>query len=202
MWNENYGMENKELIKKSFLEAQHVLEVFISDEGNFDKVQRAGDLLVEMFRNGGKVFSCGNGGSLCDAMHFAEELTGRFRNDRPALPALAIADASHLTCVSNDMGYEAVFGRYIEALGKPGDVLFAISTSGNSGNVLEAIRVARAKQMKVIGLTGKTGGKMKELCDVSIVVPWKEYSDRVQEIHIKIIHILIEYIEQALFQTH
>lgn len=202
MWNENYGMENKELIKKSFLEAQHVLEEFISDEGNFDKVQMAGDLLVEMFRNGGKVFSCGNGGSLCDAMHFAEELTGRFRNDRPALSALAIADASHLTCVSNDMGYEAVFGRYIEALGKPGDVLFAISTSGNSGNVLEAIRVAREKQMKVIGLTGKTGGQMKELCDVSIVVPWKEYSDRVQEIHIKIIHILIEYIEQALFQTH
>lgn len=194
-------MENQELIKRSFLDAQKVLETFISDEGNFDKIQAAGDLLVEMFKNGGKVFSCGNGGSLCDAMHFAEELTGRFRNDRPALPALAIADASHLTCVSNDLGYSDVFARYVEALGKPGDVLLAISTSGNSENILQAIYAAQQRQMKVIGLTGKTGGKMKDLCDVSIVVPWNEYSDRVQEIHIKIIHILIEYIEAGMAET-
>ena len=132
-------------------------------------------------------------------MHFAEELTGRFRSDRLALPALAIADPSHLTCVSNDMGFDVVFAKYIEALGKPGDVLLAISTSGNSPNILRAIEVAHAREIKVIGLTGKTGGKMKELCDVAIVVPWNQYSDRIQEIHIKIIHILIEYVEQALF---
>ena len=187
------------LIKHSFLEAQQVLNDFVAEEENLKKVQEAGDMLVEMFRRGGKVFSCGNGGSLCDAMHFAEELTGRFRSDRLALPALAIADPSHLTCVSNDMGFDVVFAKYIEALGKPGDVLLAISTSGNSPNILRAIEVAHAREIKVIGLTGKTRGKMKELCDVAIVVPWNQYSDRIQEIHIKIIHILIEYVEQALF---
>jgi D-sedoheptulose 7-phosphate isomerase len=188
------------LIKNSFLDAQRVLNDFIADERNMKLVCEAGDMLVEMFRRGGKVFSCGNGGSLCDAMHFAEELTGRFRSDRVALPAIALADPSHMSCVSNDMGFDSVFSRYVEALGQAGDVLFAISTSGNSGNVLRAIEVAKVKGMKVIGLMGKTGGKMKDLCDVSIVVPWQEHSDRIQEIHIKIIHILIEYIEYSLFQ--
>lgn len=188
------------LIKNSFLDAQRVLNDFIADERNMKLVCEAGDMLVEMFRRGGKVFSCGNGGSLCDAMHFAEELTGRFRSDRVALPAIALADPSHMSCVSNDMGFDSVFSRYVEALGQAGDVLFAISTSGNSGNVLRAIEVAKVKGMKVIGLMGKTGGKMKDLCDVSIVVPWQEHSDRIQEFHIKIIHILIEYIEYSLFQ--
>lgn len=191
-----------DLIRNSFLEAQEVLNAFVSDVQNLEKVKEAGDLLVEMFRRGGKVFSCGNGGSLCDAMHFAEELTGRFRNDRASLPAVAIADPSHLTCVANDMGFEAVFARYIEAFGGPGDVLLAISTSGNSENIIQAIRIAREKQMKIIGLTGKEGGKMKDMCDIAIVVPGKGYSDRIQEIHIKIIHILIEYIEEMCFQTH
>lgn len=190
-----------ELIKNSFLEAQQILNDFIAAEENLEKVEQAGQLLVGMFQKGGKVFSCGNGGSLCDAMHFAEELTGRFRRDRAALPAIAIADAAHLSCVSNDMGYEEVFSKYIEALGRPDDVLLAISTSGNSENMIRAIRTAHNKGMKVIGLVGKDGGKMKELCDVSIVVPWHGYSDRIQEIHIKIIHILIEYIEYQLFGT-
>lgn len=190
-----------ELIKNSFLEAQQILNDFIAAEENLEKVEQAGKLLVGMLQNGGKVFSCGNGGSLCDAMHFAEELTGRFRRDRAALPAIAIADAAHLSCVSNDMGYEEVFSKYLEALGRPGDVLLAISTSGNSENIIKAIRTAHAKGMKVIGLTGKDGGKMKALCDVSLVVPWNGYSDRIQEIHIKIIHILIEYIEYKLFGT-
>lgn len=190
-----------ELIKNSFLEAQQILNDFIAAEENLEKVEQAGQLLVGMFQKGGKVFSCGNGGSLCDAMHFAEELTGRFRRDRAALPAIAIADAAHLSCVSNDMGYEEVFSKYIEALGRPDDVLLAISTSGNSENMIRAIRTAHNKGMKVIGLVGKDGGKMKELCDVSIVVPWLGYSDRIQEIHIKIIHILIEYIEYQLFGT-
>ena len=191
-----------DLIKNSFLEAQQVLEAFISDEKNLGQVKNAGDLLVDMFRQGGKVFSCGNGGSLCDAMHFAEELTGRFRHERAALPAIAIADPSHFTCVSNDMSFDWVFSKYLEALGDRGDVLLAISTSGNSSNILQAIDTAHVKGMKVIGLTGKTGGEMKEKCDITIVVPWNRYSDRIQEIHIKIIHILIEYIEQALFNTN
>lgn len=187
------------LIKNSFLEAQQLLNAFVSDERNLQQVEVAGDMLVEMFRQGGKVFSCGNGGSLCDAMHFAEELTGRFRHDRRALPAIAVSDPSHMSCVSNDMGFDAVFAKYIEALGKSGDILLAISTSGNSGNILAAIEAAHAKGMRVIGLTGKGGGKMKEVCDLAIVVPWSAYSDRIQEIHIKIIHILIEYVEQKLF---
>lgn len=189
----------EDLIRKSFSDAQEVLERFVSDENNIKKIGEAGELLIHTFKGEGKVFSCGNGGSLCDAMHFAEELTGRFRGERPALPAIAISDSSHLTCTANDMGFDAVFSRYIEALGKPGDVLLAISTSGNSGNILGAVKTAHEKQMKVIGLIGKDGGKMVDLCDVAIVVPWKGYSDRIQEIHIKIIHILIDYIEQALF---
>lgn len=191
-----------DLIKHSFEEAQQVLNDFVKEEQNLVQVKAAGDLLVEMFRQGGKVLSCGNGGSLCDAMHFAEELTGRFRDDRAALPAIAIADPSHMTCVSNDMGFECIFAKYIEALGKKGDVLLAISTSGNSGNILQAIDAARKAGMKIIGLTGKDGGQMKDQCDVCLVVPWKAYSDRIQEIHIKIIHILIEYIENELFGTH
>lgn len=188
-----------DLIRNSFLEAQRVLEAFVSDGNNLKSVQVAGELLADTLQRGGKVLSCGNGGSLCDAMHFAEELTGRFRNDREALPAVAIADSAYLTCTSNDFGFEQVFSRYVEALGCAGDVLLAISTSGNSENVLNAIRAAKRKGMKVIGLTGRDGGEMKVLCDVAVVVPWNGYSDRIQEVHIKIIHILIEYIEQRLF---
>ena len=145
------------------------------------------------------MISCGNGGSMSDAMHFAEELTGRFRGDRPALPAMAISDPTHLTCVANDFGFEYVFSRYVEAHGKAGDVLLAISTSGNSENIVNAVEAAHRKGMLVIGLTGKDGGKMKNRCDVNICVPWNGYSDRIQEIHIKVIHILIEQIELHLF---
>ncbi len=194
-------MKNIALIQNGFRHAQKVLEDFVAAPRNLDLIAEAGEMLVKSFRSRGKVLSCGNGGSLCDAMHFAEELTGRFRNDREALPAIALADPSHLSCVANDMGYEDVFARMIQALGKPGDILLAISTSGNSPNILRAISAARDKQMKVIGLTGKDGGKMQEACDIALVVPWKGYSDRIQEVHIKIIHILIEYIEQQLFST-
>ena len=187
-----------DLIKNSFGDAVKVLNDFVSNQDNLDKVERAGDLLVEMFREGGKVLSCGNGGSLCDAMHFAEEFTGRFRNDRKALPAIAIADPSHITCIANDYGFDQVFSKYVEAHGKQGDVLLAISTSGNSANVLKAIDAAHERGMKVIGLIGKSGGRMVEKCDISILVPWDKYSDRIQEIHIKIIHILIEYVEYKL----
>ena len=146
-------------IRTALEEARQALDAFIKDEAALARIREAGELLVAAFKNGGKVLSCGNGGSLCDAMHFAEELSGRFRSDRKALPALAIADPSHITCTGNDYGFEKVFSRYVEALGKPGDVLLAISTSGNSPNVLEAARVARQRGMKIVALTGRDGGR-------------------------------------------
>lgn len=185
-------------IKKSFLEAQQVLADFVADEEKLKQVELAAEVLSRVVKNGGKVISCGNGGSMSDAMHFAEELTGRFRENRVALPAMAISDPTHLTCVANDFGFEYVFSRYVEAHGKAGDVLLAISTSGNSANVLNAVEAAHKKGMLVIGLTGKDGGKMKNICDVDICVSWNGYSDRIQEVHIKIIHILIEQIEVHL----
>ena len=141
------------------------------------------------------MLSCGNGGSHCDAMHFAEELTGRYRENRPGYPAIAISDVSHLSCVSNDFGYEYVFSRYVEAVGPKGDVLFGLSTSGNSKNVLNAIKAAKEKGMKVIAMTGKDGGQMAGLADIEIRVPHLRYADRTQEIHIKVIHILMMLIE-------
>jgi D-sedoheptulose 7-phosphate isomerase len=181
-------------VAKHFSEASEILNKFSTNE-NFLKIEKAGSLIVDSFNNGGKVISCGNGGSMCDSMHFAEELTGRYKADRKALPAISISDASHLSCVSNDYGYEFVFSRFIEAIGKEGDVLLAISTSGNSKNVLNAIASAKKTGIKVIGLTGKDGGEMKELCDVEIRAPYSEFADRAQEIHIKVIHSLIDYVE-------
>jgi len=184
-------------VASHFIEAGKILVQFSTEE-NFKKIESAGDLLVETIKKGRKIYACGNGGSMCDAMHFAEELTGRYRGNRQAIPALAIADQSHISCVSNDYGYEFVFSRFLEAFGNNGDILLAISTSGNSKNVLNAIEVARNKEMKVIGLTGKDGGKMKEVCDVEIRAPFSEFADRAQEIHIKVIHSLIDFIERKL----
>ena len=185
-------------IRKSFEDARRLLSDFVGDGRNMAAVDAAAELLAGVLRAGGKVMSCGNGGSMADAMHFAEELTGRFREDRPALPAIAVSDPTHLTCVGNDFGFDRVFSRHVEALGRPGDALLAISTSGNSPNVLLAVEAARSRGMKVVGLTGKNGGKMNGLCDVNVLVPWRGHSDRVQEIHIKVIHILIEEIERRL----
>ena len=190
---------NTENIKKSLREAQTVLAGFLNNDENIERIAKAAQLLSESLKRGGKILSCGNGGSMSDAMHFAEELTGRFREDRPALPAIAISDPTHITCVANDFGFDQVFSRYVEAHGKTGDSLLAISTSGNSKNVLKAIDAARARGMHVVGLTGKDGGQMKALCDVNIHIPWMQYSDRVQEMHIKVIHILIDEIERCLF---
>ena len=144
------------------------------------------------------VISCGNGGSMCDAMHFAEELSGRFRGNRKAIPAVSISDAAHITCVANDYGFGEVFSRYVDALGKKEDVLLAISTSGGSANVLNAVDVAKAKGMTVVALTGKTGGELSKVCDIEIRAPHSEYADRAQELHIKIIHSLIHYIEEHI----
>lgn len=154
--------------------------------------------MVEALQKGHKIISCGNGGSMCDAMHFAEELSGRYRNDRKALAAISISDPSHISCVGNDYGYDSVFSRYIEAIGQSGDVLLAISTSGNSVNILKAIDAAKVKGMTVVGLTGKDGGKMASLCDVEIRAPHSNYADRAQEIHIKVIHSLIDFIERNI----
>lgn len=187
---------NKNSIHNNFAEATDILAKFVSDKKNFSAIEKAGNLLTASFKKGGKVISCGNGGSLCDAMHFAEELSGRFRKNRKALPAVSISDPSHISCVANDYGYDFVFSRYVEAIGKRGDVLVAISTSGNSRNVLKAITAAKKKGMKVIGLTGKDGGKMASLCDIEIRAPRSDYADRAQEIHIKVIHCLIQFVEE------
>ncbi len=185
-------------LKQHFTEAQDILAKFIADDKNFEAIAMAGALMVGALKNDKKIISCGNGGSLCDAMHFAEELTGRYRNDRKPYAAIAMSDVSHMACVGNDYGYDFVFSRYLEALGNSGDVLLAISTSGNSKNVLNAIEVAKRKGIKVVGLTGKDGGSMGSLCDVEIRAPHSTYADRAQEIHIKCIHALIDYIERSL----
>lgn len=183
-------------IKQHFIEAKGLLETFMADEANFKAIEKAGGLMVNAIKNGGKIISCGNGGSMCDAMHFAEELSGRYRDDRKALAAISISDPSHISCVANDYGYEFIFSRYIEAIGQKGDVLLAISTSGNSKNILNAIEAAKSKGIKIVALTGKDGGKMAPICDVEIRAPFASYADRAQEIHIKVIHSLIHYIEE------
>lgn len=188
----------QDLIRAELTEAADVLNRFLSDDKNMADIEAAAKLLADSFKQGGKVLSCGNGGSHCDAMHFAEELTGRYRENRPGYPGIAISDPSHLSCVSNDFGYEFVFSRYLEAVGAKGDVLFGLSTSGNSGNILKAIEAAKAKGMKTIALTGKDGGQMAGLADVEIRVPHFGYADRIQEIHIKIIHILIMLVEKEM----
>lgn len=188
-----------DLVRSSLLEAQRALSALLCDEKTLQSIAAAGHLMAECERSGGAVYSCGNGGSLCDAMHFAEELTGRFRSNREPMRAVAIADAAHLSCVSNDFGYEEVFSRWVEAFAKPGDVLLAISTSGTSRNVLAALRVAQRKGAKVVGLTGKADSALAHEADIAIVTPGgTRWSDRVQELHIKVIHILIELIEREL----
>ncbi|CDL83899.1 D-sedoheptulose 7-phosphate isomerase [Xenorhabdus cabanillasii] len=191
----------QDLIRSELSEAAETLANFLNDNTNIEAIQKAAVLLADSFKAGGKVLSCGNGGSHCDAMHFAEELTGRYRENRPGYPGIAISDPSHLSCVSNDFGYDYVFSRYIEAVGQKGDVLLGISTSGNSGNIIKAIEAARTKGMKVITLTGKDGGKMAGTADVEIRVPHFGYADRIQEIHIKVIHILIQLIEKEMVRV-
>jgi len=186
------------LITDDFLEAQKVLDTFIKDKSKLQSIEAAGKIMVDALKTGGKIISCGNGGSMSDAMHFAEELTGRFRENRHGIAAISISDPSHISCVANDYGYDYIFSRFIESMGNQGDVLLAISTSGNSENVLNAARVAKEKKMKVIALTGKTGGKLARECDLEIRVEHLAYADRIQEIHIKIIHSLIHYIEKNI----
>ena len=182
----------------SFRDAHAVLEKFMNDPAQIEKCGRFTELLLGTIREGGNLFSCGNGGSHCDAMHFAEEFTGRYRKDRRAIGALALGDPSHVTCVSNDYGFESVFSRQLEGLGRRGDLLIGLSTSGNSKNVINAFRVARDKGIQAVALLGKGGGQLKDLADLAIVVP-AETSDRIQEIHIKLLHTVIETVEREIF---
>lgn len=185
-------------IHSSLKEAQTTLNKFVEDENNIKLIENSIQVFVDSFKNGGRVFSCGNGGSMCDSLHFAEELTGRYRKDRAPLPATGISEAGHITCIANDFGFEYIFSRFIEAWGQKGDTLLAISTSGNSANVIKAVEVAKSRGMKVVGLLGKDGGKLKSMVDVPIIVPCP-ITDRIQEVHIKCIHIFIEGIERQIF---
>ncbi|WP_338873476.1 D-sedoheptulose 7-phosphate isomerase [Spirosoma sp. SC4-14] len=187
-----------DIIRQELTEAQLVLDTFLSNPDNLTAIERAASLMADALKDGHKIISCGNGGSHCDAMHFAEELSGRYRNDRRSLAAIAISDVSHLSCVSNDYGYEFVFSRFIEGLGNSGDVLLGLSTSGNSANIIRAVEAARQKGMRVVLLTGKDGGKLAGKADVEIRVSHFGYADRIQEIHIKVIHLFILLIEKLI----
>ena len=188
----------KELINKDLQEAKEQLECFMANPESVQSIAAAANLLIDVLKNGKKVLSCGNGGSLCDATHFAEELTGRYRSNRGGLPAVAINDPAFLSCTANDFSYSEVFARYVEGVGTPGDVLLGISTSGKSANVLAAVQAAHAKGMKVVALTGPAGNPLAEVADIAICAPASAYSDRIQEIHGKVIHILIHAIEAGL----
>ncbi|MDY6322747.1 MAG: D-sedoheptulose 7-phosphate isomerase [Succinivibrio sp.] len=180
-------------------ESSRVLEAFIALPDTASKIEQAIEIMVESIKGRGKVISAGNGGSMCDAQHFAEELTGRYRGDRPACPAVAVCDPSHLTCVGNDYGFDYVFSRFVEGMGNPGDVFLGISTSGNSKNIIEACKAAKKRGMKSVCLLGKDGGALKELCDLPIIVPHQGFADRIQEVHTMVIHIMIRGIESELF---
>lgn len=188
-------------ILNSLKQAQSTLNQFVSDASNVALINDATKIFVDTIKGDGRILACGNGGSMCDSMHFVEELTGRYRKDRDPICAIPMGDASHITCVANDYGYEHIFSRNVQAWGRKGDTLLAISTSGNSENVLLAAKEAKKKQMKVIGLLGKTGGKLKDLVDVPLIVD-SPITDRIQEIHIKLIHIFIEGIERELYPEH
>jgi len=187
-----------EIVRASLREAAEGVAALASDEERLATVARAGEALAERLAAGGKVISCGNGGSMSDAMHFAEELTGRYRDDRPPIAAMAVSDPGHLSCTANDYGYEQVFARYVEAHARPGDALVAISTSGRSPNVLRAAEAARARDTLVVALTGRPASALADLADIEVCTPAGRYADRVQELHITVLHILVEIIERRL----
>lgn len=192
-----------EQVRASITAAKDAVNALLADEAALNKVALAGALLVDALKSGGHIYSCGNGGSMCDAMHFAEELSGKFRAERAPLPALAISDPAHLTCTGNDFGFDQVFSRFVAAHGRSGDVLLAISTSGTSGNILAAVKAAKTAGMKVITLTGRQKSPVGVLGDIDICTPVATpWSDRIQELHIKVIHTLIELCEQELFKDH
>ncbi len=191
----------QDIIHRELTEARSVLDTFLGNPAHLMAIEQAARLMADALRDGRKIIACGNGGSHCDAMHFAEELSGRYRNDRRSLAAIAISDSSHITCVGNDYGYDAVFSRFVDGLGNSGDVLMGISTSGNSANIIRAVEAARQRSMHIVLLTGKDGGQLAGQADVEIRVPHFGYADRIQEVHIKVIHLFILFIEQQLIET-
>ncbi|HIV55438.1 MAG TPA: D-sedoheptulose 7-phosphate isomerase [Candidatus Anaerobiospirillum stercoravium] len=180
------------------IESRRTLDNFIAAPNTREVILQGCDIMAESINHGGKVIAAGNGGSMCDAMHFAEELTGRYRLNRPSLPAISICDPCHITCVGNDYGFDFIFSRFLEGMGQEGDVFLGISTSGNSRNIIEACRVCKERKMKSICLLGKDGGKLKDMCDLPIIVPHDGFADRIQEVHTTIIHIFIRALEQLL----
>lgn len=183
-------------IEASLGEAQTALANLLANPEALASIDAAAQTLIASLAAGGRIFSCGNGGSMCDAMHFAEELTGRYRKNRRGMAAVAISDPSHMTCVANDYGYEFVFSRYLESHARAGDVLIGISTSGNSQTIINAAQVAREMGVKVIILTGRAGTRLEPLANVYVNTPGGQFADRVQELHIKVLHILIELVER------
>jgi len=188
----------KENIKNSYLTAFEIVKAFVENDENIEKTEKIAQELAQAYKNGKKSLIAGNGGSNCDAMHFAEEFTGRFRKDRRALPSISISDSSHITCVGNDYGFGFIFSKGVEAFGQEGDFFFGISTSGNSKNIIEAVKSAKERNLKTVVLLGKDGGKLKGMCDYEFIIPG-ETSDRIQEVHMMILHIIIEGVERILF---
>ncbi len=186
-----------EVWKASLNDAQKVLTEFINSPQTWDLLTKFSNLLITSYKSGGKIMICGNGGSHCDALHFAEELTGRYRKDRKALGAIALGEASHVTCVSNDYGFQYIFSRSVDALGRTGDALIGLSTSGNSANVIEAFKSAKAMNIPTIALLGKGGGELAKMADLAIIVPGAT-SDRIQELHMLMLHTVIETVEREL----
>ena len=188
----------KENIRNSYLTSYETVKAFVENDENIEKTVKIAEGLAKAYKNGKKSLIAGNGGSNCDAMHFAEEFTGRFRKERPALPSISISDSSHITCVGNDYGFDAIFSKGVEAFGQEGDFFLGLSTSGNSKNIIEAVKVAKEKGLKTVALLGKDGGQLKGMCDYEFIINAKT-SDRVQEVHMMILHIIIEGVERVLF---
>lgn len=188
----------KNLIRESSQAILKEVDSFWSNPETIEVIERAAILLSDSLKKGNKIISCGNGGSLCDATHFAEELTGRYRKNRTSLPAISINDPAYITCVGNDFSFDEIYSRYLESVGCEGDVLLAISTSGNSSNIVKAVESAHLKKMKVLALTSTGDNRLSALSDIVIAAPKVDFSDRVQEIHIQVIHILIQAIEKQL----
>ena len=191
----------KENIRNSYLTAFETVKAFVENDENIEKTEKIAWELAQAYKNSKKSLIAGNGGSNCDAMHFAEEFTGRFRKDRRALPSISISDSSHITCVGNDYGFDFVFAKGVEAFGQEGDFFFGISTSGNSKNIIEAVKSAKERNLKTVALLGKDGGKLKGVCDYEFIIPG-ETSDRIQEVHMMILHIIIEGVERILFSEN
>ena len=189
-------------IISSIKESRSGLDKFLNNNELINDVQKASELIVKTISNDSKIFSCGNGGSMCDAMHFAEELSGRFRENRRGLPAISISDPSYLTCVANDFGFENVFSRFMEANSRKGDLLLAISTSGRSKNILKVCEYCMRNNINVITLTGKENSEVSNFSVIDICTPNGQYSDRVQEIHTLVMHIIVEIVEDLIFCQH